>query len=232
MTATAISTAAPASPGCGRPSSRHRSNSLSLVSFRQHLQHTRQKHEPRNMDGSMIPTKLSKSVAFCWQIAPHTGGGGGMPTRPDLPQSVQSVPRAHMLNSLPGPPSSQSRSSAVRHMLEHVGVPPGFSDGGDSDGWADTESASNRKESIHSINLLIDLLAWTDACARLRHRNGVSDMATPIATPSKFRTLPDSMNTRVWAMKGVTRSPTDLGTLELLCFTGKVFIFTVGATAD
>ena len=33
-------------------------------------------------------------------------------------------------------------------------------------------------------------------------------------------------------MKGVTRSPTDLGTLELLCFTGKVFIFTVGATAD
>ena len=53
-------------------------------------------------------------------------------------------------------------------MLEHVGVPPGFSGGGDSDGWADTESASNRKESIHSINLLIDLLAWTDACARQR----------------------------------------------------------------
>jgi hypothetical protein len=194
------------------------------------------------MDGSMIPTKLSKSVAFCWQIAPHTGGGGGMPTRPDLPQSVQSVPRAHMLNSLPGPPSSQSRSSAVRHMLEHVGVPPGFSDGGDSDGWADTESASNRKESIHSINLLIDLLAWTDACARQRlpchselrmqgHAIGTGCQTWQL-TPNFALSLQYSMNTRVWAMKGVTRSPTDLGTLELLCFTGKVFIFTVGATAD
>lgn len=167
MTATAIST--PASPGCGRPSSRRRSNSLILVSFRQPLQHTRQKHEPRKMDGSMIPTKLSRSVAFCWQIAPHSGGGGGMPTRPDPPQSVQSVPRAHVPNSLPGPPSSQSRSSAKRHLLEHIEVPLGFSGGGGgAAGWADTESASDRKESIHSINFLSDVLAWTDACARQR----------------------------------------------------------------
>ena len=188
MTATAIST--PASPGCGRPpdastaistpsprhlrgcgrpSSRRRSNSLILVSFRQPLQHTRQKHEQRKMDGSMIPTKLSRSVAFCWQIAPHSGGGGGRPTRPDPPQSVQSVPRAHVPYSLPGPPSSQSRSSAKRHLLEHIEVPPGLSGvGGGAAGWADTESASNRKESIHSINFLSDLLAWTDACARQR----------------------------------------------------------------
>ena len=172
MTATAIST--PASPGCGRPSSRRRSNSLILVSFRQPLKHARQKHEPRKMDGSMIPTMLSRSVAFCWQLAPHFGGGGGggRPTRPDPPQSVQSVPRAHMRNSAPGPPSSHSRSSATLHVLEQIGVPPGFSGegggGGGAAAWADTESASNRKESIHSINFLSDVLAWTDACARQR----------------------------------------------------------------
>ena len=91
-----------------------------------------------------------------------------MPNRPDPPQSVQSVPRAHVRNSAPGPPSSHSRSNATPHVLEHIGVPKGFSGGGGGAAAcrAATESASNRKESIHSINFLSDLLAWTDACAR------------------------------------------------------------------
>ena len=41
-------------------------------------------------------------------------GDGARPVRG--PQSVQSVPQAHMLNSAPDPPSSQSPSDAKAHV--------------------------------------------------------------------------------------------------------------------
>ena len=59
-----------------------------------------------------------------------TDGGGARGTRG--PQSVQSVPRAQLRNSEPGPPSSQSASEAHTH----VSVQRGVDDGGSDDGGA------------------------------------------------------------------------------------------------
>ena len=53
------------------------------------------------------------------------GDDGALPPRG--PQSMQSVPSEHELNSEPGPPSSQSRSPVYGHVLEQ---PPTTARGG------------------------------------------------------------------------------------------------------
>lgn len=61
------------------------------------------------------------------------------------PQSTQSVPRAHKLNSEPGPPSSHSLSERAPHVLRHVIEPlsllPGpLGGGGGGNGDEDPQS--------------------------------------------------------------------------------------------
>ena len=48
------------------------------------------------------------------------GGGGGVVIGCRGPQSVQSVPRAQLRNSEPGPPSSQSASEDQLHVSKQM----------------------------------------------------------------------------------------------------------------
>ena len=67
--------------------------------------------------------------------------GGARGTRG--PQSAQSVPRAQLVNSAPGPPSSQSASEAQTHVSVQRGVDGGATDGGGARGVRGPQSAQS-----------------------------------------------------------------------------------------
>ena len=67
--------------------------------------------------------------------------GGARGTRG--PQSVQSVPRAQLVNSAPGPPSSQSASEAQTHVSVQSGVDGGATDGGGARGTRGPQSVQS-----------------------------------------------------------------------------------------
>jgi hypothetical protein len=68
------------------------------------------------------PLPYAASHAVHAALGPLPGGAfGGADAPPPPAQSVQSVPGAHMSYSDPGPPSSQSPSSAALHVSQEPG---------------------------------------------------------------------------------------------------------------